>query len=667
MAPTPTAPPVSEIGYVNPSAGYGIGTLGGWVDDQAEETAACAWPESNRTYNLMRRNSTVRTVLAAATRPVLRPGIFAIDPQGADPAKVLILAEDLDLPVIGMERPPPLRRRGRFSSLEHLRLSLLDQIFGHMAFELLCDAEVLEATGQARLHKLAPRFPRSIATIKVARDGGLEHIVQHRMGYEAARPIPVANLVWYANEREGAAWQGQSVLRSIYGNWLRLDRLLRARQYLMERQSMGTPVGKAPPGGNQDDIDAVAAIAQAARSGDQSGVGLPHGAELTFEGVRGTLPDVNAAIGDERAAMADALMASWLRLGTSEASGNRALGQVFIDQYTQAVDALASTRADVLTQHVVEDLWDWNYGSAEPAPAVVARPVDAERDIDLKDLVELVKVGAVTVDDSIEDFIRQSRKLPARTGPRPATAPAPAPEPPATAAGRRVLRESYDSARIAAAAATVATWTDRLAEVLSGYVDSEAIAAAALDGTEAQKAVAAGLDVDDTAALAGLLVELWGESYGAGAERAAATVGRSTSAGRPVNARGGVVMASLSSMIAEAGQIAAGILASLAGRLAGALGAEDRPDTKGGLADVLGSVSREAAAAERIAATETHRAMIAGAVDTWKSMGFAETRWIRASGSTESDECGDRDGTTSPAWSSLPPLHPNCACEVEPV
>ncbi len=652
MAPTPAAP-TTELGYVNPSQGWAGSRLGskGVPDDQAEETAAWMWPASVVTCDRMRRNSTVQMVYTAVTGPIRQPGRFAINPQDADPAWVLKLAEDLDLPIIGTQRPPPLRRRGRFSFLEHVRLALLELIYGHMGFEPLYDADTLRATGEARLRKLAPRFPRSIAEITVARDGGLESITQHRIGKEPARPIPVANLVWYAHEREGAAWQGRSFMRSAYGHFLRLDRLYRARAYLMERQSSGMPVGKAPPGGTQDDVDRMQEIASQARAGDQSGVGIPAGAELTFEGIRGTLPDITAAIVDERAAIADAVMASFLRLGTSEAAGNRALGDTFVAQFDRSVDTIAGQLADVLTQHVVEDWWDLNVGETSPAPAIEAKPADAERDLDPKDLVELIKVRAITPDDSIEDFLRAGYKLPRRTEPRPA---------PPLAAGRR--RRARHAGNSTAAATTVATWTDRVAEVLSSYVDTDAIAAAVVDGTEPAEAVAAGLSID-TAPLAALLVELWGDAYGQGQARATESA-PATAAGR----RPSVVMASLADILARAGEIATGILGSLADRLAAALLGEDVPEapTAGVLAELLAGAASDTAAAERIAATEYHRSVVSGAVDTWAGMGITETRWVRTSGSSDDDECQGLDGTTSTDWDELPPLHPHCECLLEP-
>lgn len=707
--------PTAEIGYVNASYGWGWGSAAGVPDDSAEETAAWLWPESVRTADRMRRNSTVAMALAAVTGPILAPGIFALDPQGADPTRVAELAEDLDLPALGMDLPPRRRRRGRFSFGEHVRLALLELVYGHMAFELLCDPDALAATGMARLAKLAPRFPRSIAEIKVALDGGLESITQYRIGAEEPKPIPVANLVWYAHEREGAAWQGRSLLRPAYGNWLRLDRLLRARAYLMERQSMGIPVGTAAPGASQDEITAMGDIASTSRAGDQSGVGLPNGATLTFEGVRGTLPDINAAIADERAQILDAVMAAFLRLGTSEASGNRALGETFVDQFSRSVDRVAGQVADVVTQHVVEDLWDWNYGPTDPAPAVVTRPVDAERDLDPAAMVSLVSAGLLVPDDSMRDLVRARYRLGKRapipvestssmtaeelgkrvdaagsliragfrpdgalvavgldpvehTGFLPVTlqsdpAAAPPPPAPATLAARRRAMDHGPSRAAQVRAAVAKDWRDRVAELLAGQVDATAIATAVADGTDPTDAVATGLSVEDTSALAALLVELWGDAYSEGVSRgnelAPVAARRSGSSAHPV-------MASLSDIVSGADDVAKGILSSLADRLASALGGDDVPEDEAGLADLVDGLSADASAAERIAATETHRAMVAGAVDTWKGMGIPETRWVRTSGSELDDECADLDGTTAADWDALPPIHPNCGCELEP-
>ncbi len=473
MATATAKVPVNELGHV-----ASWSQLAGYPDDASEYTGPLIWPNSVRTFDVMRVNSTVHSVLTAVTNPIRRPNVFALDPQGARPEIVAQLAEDLDLAIVGQDRVPPPRRRGRFSWLEHVRLALLMLVYGHMGFEMLCDPDALAATGMARLRKLAPRFPQSIEQIKVAADGGLESVLQFQIGKEPPKPIPVSSLVWYANEREGAAWQGRSILRPCYGDWLLLDRLLRVRGILMERQGMGVPVGEAPPAGpgmpaaSQDVINMMAELAQQARAGDQSGVGIPNGARIRLVGVEGTLPDINGAIADHKAALADSVMASWLRLGTNKASGNRALGQTFVDQFTQSEDMVAGAIADIATQHVVEDLVDLNWGESEPAPAIVARAIDAETDIDPADLVQLIQVGAITPDESIEKFLRSRFRLPKRIGPRPA--PVASSPPPLAAARKRQPGETY-------ADKLTSHYTPRVRTALEASTDPAAIVAALED------------------------------------------------------------------------------------------------------------------------------------------------------------------------------------------
>lgn len=649
MAAAATKAPTSEIGYVSqvPSWGQLAGYRG---TDDGEETPALMYPTSVATYGRMRVNGTVATVLSAVTHPILRPGVFALAPQDADPARVSKLAQDLDLPILGQDRTPPPRRRGRFSWSAHVELAMLELVYGHMGFEILCDAGALASTGEARLAKLAPRFPGSVADIAVERDGGLKSITQHQVGSDKPVPITIDRLLWYAHQREGAAWQGRSILRPCYGDWLLLDRLLRVRAMLMERQGMGTPVGEAPPGADQAVIDLMGELASKARAGEYSGIGIPNGSRLRLVGVEGSLPDISAAIADHKAALADSVGASFLRLGTAESAGNRALGQTFVDQFIQAQDSRAGHIADTATAHAVEKLWDWNYGESDPAPSIVARPVDAETDIDPEQLVRLVEAGAITVDDSIEDFLRAKHRLPKRTGPRPV--------PPPVTAGRRAR---LGATTAAASAETADSWADRVAEVLSSYVDSEAIAAAAVDGLgDPADAVDAGLSIEDTGPLAGLLVELWGASYGAGVARATAAV----AAGR--RRSGALVTASLTDIIARAAEVASGVLASLRDRLVSGLTAAlggDAPSATG-LAKVLAGLSRDAAAAERVAVTEAHRATVAGATDTWAGLGITETRWVQRT--DYDDVCAERDGKVSDWSGDLPPLHPLCLCEVEP-
>jgi len=231
----------------------------------------------------------------------------------------------------------------------------------------------------------------------------------------------------------------------------------------------------------------------------------------------------------------------------------------------------------------------------------------------------------------------------------PATAP-PSPDPATIAAARRSSVQ----------AATAKTWQAKVAEALAASVDAGAIAAARLDdGATPAAAVKAGLDPDATAALAAVLVDLWGDGYDEGSQRAADTAPKTAAARRP-----SVVVASLSDMVTRAGEIARGILSSLSDRLTAALDADDVPVSRDALVSMLDGLGSDVASAERIAVNETSRAMTAGAVDTWAGMGVEKFVWVQ--NTDEDDECATLNGMESAEWDELPPLHPGCACEIRP-
>lgn len=418
MAPL-TKPPTNELGNVATWA-----QLGGWPYDPTEETPELLWPNSIRVYDRMRRqDAQIRAIIWAITLPLRRP-IWSIDQAGSTPEITAQVAEDLDLPVLGQERTPHPRMAGRFSWDDHLRLALLSLWYGHMVFEQVYE---VRDDGMAHLRKLAPRFPATIWQINVEPDGGLRSIEQYAPTTNAGGglqrsngsiEIPVDRLVFYVIDREGGAWQGNSVLRPAYKHWLLKDRLMRVQAQSIERNGMGVPVIEAQEGASPAQIAEYQALASAYRAGEKSGGALPHGARLRLVGVEGSLPDALPAIEMHDTAIARSVLAQFLQLGTGGSSGNRALGGVFVDFFTAALDALSAQIATTATQHVVEDLVDLNWGPDTPAPRVVARGVDAESDLPVGSLVPLLQSGAITMDDDLEHYLRTRYNLPKRgTGP----------------------------------------------------------------------------------------------------------------------------------------------------------------------------------------------------------------------------------------------------------
>lgn len=403
-----------------PEIGYQTSGLPSWATlmrDVAETNPDLMWPHSVNIFDKMRReDAQVGSVLRAVTLPI-RSARWYIDPAGAKVAHTKQIAEDFGLPIKGRTPKAPTRNRDRFSWSEHLRHALLDLVYGHSFFEQVYEIREL-GPGGTHLHKLAWRPPRTISEISVARDGGLLGIKQH----EVDRLIGVDHLVAYVNDREGGNWLGQSLLRSAYKNWLLKDRMLRAQALTVERNGLGVPVytGAEVP----DDVQGIdrdkwlqsekesgLTVAKGFRAGEAAGASIPPTAKLELKGVDGRLPATDEPIRYHDEQIARAVLAHFLNLGTE--TGSWALGSTFADFFTNSLNAVARDICDITNQHVIEDLVDENWGPDEPAPQLVFEEIGSSSPATAEAIKQLIECGALTVDEEIEAFMRQTYGLPA--------------------------------------------------------------------------------------------------------------------------------------------------------------------------------------------------------------------------------------------------------------
>ena len=376
--PAPRAiKPQRERGYANEHAGAN----GWWVDLTGETTPELAWPLSVEVFDKMRRqDAQVASVLRAVTAPITRTQ-WRLDGTSCDREVTESVALSLGLPILGdaPEQDPANRLRGRdrFSWDEHLGLALLELTFGHSYFEQVYRPD-LEATArmgrdQYRIRKLALRPARTIANIKVARDGGLEWIQQHGSTLDQSKSpkLPVNRLVAYVLEREGSNWLGRSLLRSAYKNWLLKDRALRTWSTSIDRNGIGVPIYTAAPG--EKSLDDGEELATSVRSGENAGGAIPNEAKLELIGVKGQTVNIAEFVRYQDEQIARSALGHFLNLGSQGGGqvGSYNYGSVLADTFNLSLDVIARQIAETATAHIVEDLVDINFGPTTPAPRLV--------------------------------------------------------------------------------------------------------------------------------------------------------------------------------------------------------------------------------------------------------------------------------------------------------
>lgn len=417
--------PTTELGGVNPEAGLpGVASWSTFVDE-AEYVPELQWPESIRVYDRMMTDAQVASLLRSVSLPLQRRR-WVLDPNGADASSVTTLADDLGLPVRGSaEEQPRRRRRNRFNFSNHLPLALGALGYGYYYFEQVGE---IGDDGLWHLRKLAPRPPRTIGEIKVAKDGSLEHIKQ-ALGFRPP-PIPVDRLVCYVWGFEAGNWTGKPMIRPLYKNWIIKDRLLRVDAIKHERSGMGIPIAEAPPGSSAEEVAELSAMMQSMKVTETGGGAVPAGSKPMLMGTTGQVPDTIASVRFHNEEMSSAFLAMFKDLGQTS-YGSRALGETMADFFSLGLDAIADWICDVFNEHVIEDWYDWNFGE-DSQPALLVHERDEDPDLDAQDLKALIESGAIQVDNEIEDEVRRRADFPERSSPRTSPAPPPAVAPPSS-------------------------------------------------------------------------------------------------------------------------------------------------------------------------------------------------------------------------------------------
>jgi hypothetical protein len=388
--------------------------------DEWEYVPELRWPLNVRLYDQMRTDSQLAGLLTAVMWGISQLR-YVIDPNGANPDLVKEISEDLNVPILGQQDQPLGRMKHRFSHSKFVLQALLAAIYGHMYFEQV--GEIVD--GKWRLRKLAPRMPQTLQQINVADDGGLVSIIQWapvgwtpgKATFNIGPEIPVDNLVAFVFQQEGMSWVGRSMMRDCYRDWLIKDRDLRIETINHERAG-GVPYATGAQGMTVDEITSLDAMMQNFRIGEASGMALPYGTELNI--AKGLQSDIDRSLKRLDESMARRFLLQLVNLAQGgQHVGSYALGQTFEDFFLVAQRHVAQWYCDTMTEHVIEDIVDWNYGEDEKqAPRLIWERA-SEDALGVEDLSLLVNRGVIIMDDELENLVRHRYLLPKRKGPRP--------------------------------------------------------------------------------------------------------------------------------------------------------------------------------------------------------------------------------------------------------
>lgn len=377
----------------------------GYMDDTIEHLADLRWPNSLSTYARMRHDSQVSALMRGVKGPIGQLN-WAIRPNGNEELARRVAA-DLGLPIEG-EHNVDSARVSRVDWSYFLRHVLLMLDFGFMAHEIVAYTDG-KYTG---IEKLAERLPQTIHGIGIDRYGNLTGVTQSVYGaVGGVVTIPEKRLLMNVWEKEGAAWSGRSLLRSIYQPWKIKQEIWKFDPIRHERGAVGVPVSYGGPDMTPGEEQSLMDAATAFRGGSEAAAFVPDGSDIKLiSGGKSTGLIESLKYCDQ--AMAKAFLMMFIELGQTS-TGSRALSESFVDFFADSQSSLADEIAAEINRSLMSRVAEWN--DSDDVPMLVWRRRDnAALNTEL---VQMVQSGLIVVDEDLEAWLRVREGLPAKGEP----------------------------------------------------------------------------------------------------------------------------------------------------------------------------------------------------------------------------------------------------------
>lgn len=289
---------------------------------------------------------------------------------------------------------------------------------GFSLFEITHEAKIGDAElgDYTSIKSIAFRAQKTIERWNVDKDGNLISVYQIAYG-DLGKTVELDSrfLLHFAPEAEGDNFEGISVLRAMYGNWLRKNHFLKLLAAGIEKFAIPTPVLTVPEGKeNSPEYDAAVRVLKAYTSNQSNYITKPAGWDISFpNAAKFDAENIRQTVNMENQEMVNSILASFLILGQNGASGNRALGDTLSDFFKLTIQQYADHIAEQMQRKIFEPLIKMNFGDV---PCLVELKCEGLSDVADSTwatmLATLKNGGMLTPDKTLEAFIRERCKLP---------------------------------------------------------------------------------------------------------------------------------------------------------------------------------------------------------------------------------------------------------------
>lgn len=377
----------------------------GYIDE--EYLARMKGTQRADEFDKMRRSDSDVVMLLAAVRNLILSAVWEIEP-GDESEQAKADAELVKhILMCDMENTWD----------QFLTEALTCMIFGHSVFERT--HKMVQAHPKfgsyVGLQNLAWRNPRTIErwnldpeTKKLSSVTQVAHGDVQKYIDMDARYLTIISLM-----REGQNYEGISMLRGVYGSYMRKNTYMKLNAIGIEKFAIPTPVAEIPDIDiNSEQYTNMIDVLENFVGHESQYITHPVGWKITLVNNTYDPEKVERSVEAEGGRMAKAFLANFLNLG-SGGGGSYALSNDLSDFFMSGLDFLANLIVADLNRVVIPELIQINFGSRQVYPKVIHSGISDKAGKELAEtLTQLYNGKFVQPDDELEKFLRQKYKLP---------------------------------------------------------------------------------------------------------------------------------------------------------------------------------------------------------------------------------------------------------------
>jgi hypothetical protein len=356
------------------------------------------------TFDKMRRgDASVRSSLRLAKTPVVGAK-WSVEPHTRDDPLAVVQAEFIQEALFELMSIT-------WDQVIHEALLMLD--FGFYMFEIVYDFAIIDGQPRWIWKKFAPRHPMDVSANGFEYDahGGPQGVYMNSWEDASGEDfIPIDQLLVFTFDREANNMEGISMIRSAYKHWFIKENLYKIDAIQKERHGIGVPIIKLPPGFTPNDKALAEELGRNLRTNEQAHIVLPPNWDILFAKVEGNPVDAIVSIEHHDQMISKNILAQFLNTGAAASKEQE------IDLFMKAVRFIADIIRNVINEHAIKRLVDFNWPGTKKYPKLVARRIGETNDLRTMSFAmrNFIGAGVIVPDDKLEAWTRTEMDAPVK-------------------------------------------------------------------------------------------------------------------------------------------------------------------------------------------------------------------------------------------------------------